>query len=82
MADLGLSPPLSDAHKELIGAYFCHEYSYAAAAIMNPSIVPHVDQTGLMRKGDQKFIMSLRTVGEGHISSGSASKDARFCYMG
>mgnify|MGYP007071136445 CR=1 FL=1 len=50
---------------ELIGAYFCHEYSYAAAAIMNPSVVPHVDQTGLMRKGDQKFILSLRTVGEG-----------------
>ena len=69
MADLGLNPPISDAHKELIGAYFCHEYSYAAAAVMNPSIVPHIDQTGLMRKGDQKFILSLRTVGEGHISS-------------
>jgi predicted GH43/DUF377 family glycosyl hydrolase len=69
MQDLELNPPLSGAHKELIGAYFCHEYSYAAAAIMNPSIVPHVDQTGLMRKGDQKFILSLRTVGEGHISS-------------
>jgi predicted GH43/DUF377 family glycosyl hydrolase len=69
MADLGLNPPISDAQKELIGAYFCHEYSYAAAAVMNPSIIPHVDQTGLMRKGDQKFILSLRTVGEGHISS-------------
>jgi predicted GH43/DUF377 family glycosyl hydrolase len=69
MHDLGLNPPISDAHKELIGAYFCHEYSFAAAAIMNPSIVPHFDQSGLMRKGDQKFILSLRTVGEGHISS-------------
>lgn len=69
MHELGLNPPLSEAHKELIGAYFCHEYSYAAAAIMNPSIVPHHDQSGLMRKGDQKFILSVRTVGEGHISS-------------
>jgi predicted GH43/DUF377 family glycosyl hydrolase len=69
MHDLGLNPPIGEAHKELIGAYFCHEYSYAAAAIMNPSIVPHPDQSGLMRKGDQKFILSLRTVGEGHISS-------------
>ncbi|MEJ0061429.1 MAG: glycoside hydrolase family 130 protein [Terricaulis sp.] len=62
------SSALSDAHKELIGAYFCHEYSYAAAAIMNPSIVPHTDQSGL-KPGDQRFILSLRTVGEGHISS-------------
>lgn len=69
MDDHGLNPVLSDAHKELIGAYFCHEYSYAAAAVMNPSIVLHPDQTGLMNKGDQKFILSLRTVGEGHISS-------------
>ena len=69
METYGLSPVLTDAHKVLIGAYFCHEYSYAAAAIMNPSIVPHPDQTGLIHKGDQKFILSLRTVGEGHISS-------------
>ena len=32
---------VSDDHAKLIGAYFSHEYSYAAAAIMNPSIVPH-----------------------------------------
>jgi predicted GH43/DUF377 family glycosyl hydrolase len=53
---------------KLIGAYFSHEYSYAAAAIMNPSIVPHPDQTGC-NNGTVKFVMSLRTVGEGHISS-------------
>jgi predicted GH43/DUF377 family glycosyl hydrolase len=52
----------------LIGAYFCHEYSYAAAALMNPSIVAHPDQSGL-RDGSVRFIMSLRAVGEGHISS-------------
>jgi predicted GH43/DUF377 family glycosyl hydrolase len=54
--------------RKLIGAYFCHEYSYAAAALMNPSIVRHPDQSGL-RKGSIRFLMSLRAVGEGHISS-------------
>jgi predicted GH43/DUF377 family glycosyl hydrolase len=59
---------LSEVRRELIGAYFCHEYSYAAAAVMNPSIVPHMDQSKL-HEGAQRFILSLRTVGEGHISS-------------
>ncbi|HVZ99314.1 MAG TPA: glycoside hydrolase family 130 protein [Caulobacterales bacterium] len=66
--NLQLDRELSEERKELIGAYFCHEYSYAAAAIMNPSIVPHVDQSGL-RGGDRRFILSVRAVGEGHISS-------------
>jgi predicted GH43/DUF377 family glycosyl hydrolase len=68
MADLDLHLKLRDPQKELIGAFFCHEYSYAAAALMNPSIVPHVDQSGLT-EGSVRFIMSLRAVGEGHISS-------------
>lgn len=59
---------VNEDHAKLIGAYFSHEYSYAAAAIMNPSIVPHPDQTGV-RDGAVKFVMSMRTVGEGHISS-------------
>ncbi len=59
---------ISDDHAKLIGAYFSHEYSYAAAAVMNPSIVPHPDQTGV-RDGAVRFVLSLRTVGEGHISS-------------
>lgn len=59
---------LSDATQQLIGAYFCHEYSYAAAALMNPSVVAHPDQSGLDR-GARRIIMSLRAVGEGHISS-------------
>ncbi len=54
--------------KLLIGAYFCHEYSYSAAALMNPSVIRHPDQSGLSR-GAVRFIMSLRAVGEGHISS-------------
>lgn len=52
----------------LIGAYFCHEYSYAAAAVMNPSVVRHPDQTGL-GEGCIRILLSLRAVGEGHIST-------------
>ena len=52
----------------LVGAYFTHEYSPESAALFNPSIVPHPDQTGLS-KGALRFIMSLRATGEGHISS-------------
>ena len=58
----------SPQRKRLIGAYFCHEFTYAAAALMNPSIVPHPDQSG-MGEHACRFIMSLRAVGEGHISS-------------
>jgi len=59
---------IGDARKELIGAYFCHEYSYAAAALMNPSIVSHPDQSGLSG-GARRIVLTLRAVGEGHISS-------------
>ncbi len=59
---------VSPIKRRLIGAYFCHEYSYAAAALMNPSIVPHPDQSGV-EGGQLRFVMSMRAVGEGHISS-------------
>jgi hypothetical protein len=59
---------ISEIKKQLIGAFFCHEYSYAAAALMNPSIVRHPDQSGLSR-GAVRIAISLRAVGEGHISS-------------
>ena len=54
--------------KRLIGAYFCHEYSFAAAALMNPSVVRHPDQSGL-QDGSVRILLSLRAVGEGHIST-------------
>src|SRR5271155_1552871 len=60
--------PLSEERKLLIGAYFTHEYSLEAAALFNPSIVPHPDQTGLP-EGDLRFVLSLRATWEGHISS-------------
>jgi predicted GH43/DUF377 family glycosyl hydrolase len=59
---------IGDKRQQLIGAYFCHEYSYAAAALMNPSIVPHPDQSGLDQH-TTRILLSLRAVGEGHISS-------------
>ena len=52
----------------LIGAYFINEYSIESAALFNPSIVPHPDQSGVAT-GELRFIMSLRATGEGHISS-------------
>ncbi len=54
--------------RQLIGAYFLQEYSFEAAALFNPSIVAHPDQTGAP-EGGLRFILSLRAVGEGHVSS-------------
>ena len=59
---------LSEERELLIGAYFTHEYSFEAAALFNPSIVPHPDQSDLPR-GSLRFVLSLRATGEGHISS-------------
>lgn len=58
---------LSEERRMLIGAYFSHEYSIEAAALNNPSIVPAPDQSGL-EPGELRFVMSLRAIGEGHIS--------------
>ncbi len=59
---------LSEEREYLIGAYFSHEYSLEAAALFNPSIVPHPDQSDLP-PGSLRFVVSLRATGEGHISS-------------
>jgi predicted GH43/DUF377 family glycosyl hydrolase len=59
---------LSDSRRFLLGAYFTGEYAVESAALFNPSIVPHPDQTDL-EDGDLRFILSLRAVGEGHVSS-------------
>ncbi len=58
----------SKTQRRLVGAYFMHEYSFEASALFNPSIVAHPDQTGAPA-GGLRFILSLRAVGEGHISS-------------
>ncbi len=65
---LVIDQELSEERELLIGAYFTHEYSLEAAALFNPSIVPHPDQSDLA-PGSLRFILSLRATGEGHISS-------------
>ena len=59
---------LNTTQRRLIGAYFLHEYSFEASALFNPSIVRHPDQSGAPVNGC-RFVLSLRAVGEGHISS-------------
>jgi predicted GH43/DUF377 family glycosyl hydrolase len=56
------------ARRQLIGAYFTQEYALEAAALFNPSMVKHPDQSGC-QPGEVRFVMSLRAVGEGHLSS-------------
>jgi len=60
--------PLSEERKLLIGAYFTQEYALESAALFNPSIIWHPDQSNLPH-GTKRFILSLRATGEGHISS-------------
>lgn len=67
-AAFGGHEPFSQDRRRLIGAYFLHEYSFEAAALFNPSIVAHPDQTGVSA-GARRFILSVRAVGEGHVSS-------------
>jgi predicted GH43/DUF377 family glycosyl hydrolase len=59
---------LSEQRRLLIGSYFLAEYSLESAALFNPSILPHPDQTDLP-PGALRFILSLRATGEGHVSS-------------
>jgi predicted GH43/DUF377 family glycosyl hydrolase len=58
----------SENRKLLLGAYFTKEYSIQSAALFNPSIVSHPDQSNL-KPDEQRFVISLRATGEGHISS-------------
>jgi predicted GH43/DUF377 family glycosyl hydrolase len=59
---------ISNDRQLLIGAYVTKEYSLESAALFNPSMIPHPDQTKLS-PGELRFILSLRATGEGHISS-------------
>jgi predicted GH43/DUF377 family glycosyl hydrolase len=59
---------LTEDRRDLIGAYSTQEYALEAAALFNPSVVAHPDQSGLA-EGALRFVMSVRAVGEGHISS-------------
>jgi predicted GH43/DUF377 family glycosyl hydrolase len=64
-----LDDPLISFNRQLyIGALFSGEYALESAALFNPSIVAHPDQTDL-EPGSLRFILTLRATGEGHISS-------------
>ena len=52
----------------LIGAYLSAEYSFEAAALFNPSIIMRLNQDDAPADG-LNFILSLRGIGEGHVSS-------------
>jgi predicted GH43/DUF377 family glycosyl hydrolase len=60
--------PLGENRRMLIGAYFTQEYALESAALFNPSMVWHSDQSDLP-EGSRRFLLSLRATGEGHISS-------------
>lgn len=64
-----VSPVLADVSEpvlqKLVGAFLTQAYAYEGAALTNPSIIP----IGVPDAGTQRFVMSMRAVGEGHISS-------------
>ncbi|ORB66696.1 glycoside hydrolase family 130 protein [Mycolicibacterium tusciae] len=59
---------LSEARMMLLGATFTSEYAIEGAALCNPSMVAHPDQAGTPA-GSLRFVMSVRGIGEGHVSS-------------
>lgn len=64
---IGAVHSVSEPRRQLLGAYFTHEESPEGAALTNPSIVAHPDQGGL-QPGELRFVLSLRAIGEGHVS--------------
>ena len=67
-AALPAPPTARDDQRCLIGAYFIEEFSYEAAALFNPSAVLAPDQANAP-DGGVRFVLSLRGIGEGHVSS-------------
>jgi predicted GH43/DUF377 family glycosyl hydrolase len=66
--EAGVNCAVGRDQRMLVGAYFSMEYAFESAALFNPSMVPAHDQSGLPN-GLLAFVMSLRAVGEGHLSS-------------
>lgn len=67
-ADFPVARSGTDAQRRLIGAYLVQEFAFESTALFNPSVVRHSDQDG-MTDGDTRVVVSLRGVGEGHVSS-------------
>ena len=62
------TPPMTPARALVMGAAFTAEYAVEGAALCNPSAVLHPNQDGL-KAGEARVAVSLRGIGEGHISS-------------
>src|SRR5580693_9323851 len=67
-AHVGQARELTASRTLLLGACFTAEYATEGAALCNPSAVLHPDQGGL-GAGQARAALSLRGIGEGHISS-------------
>jgi predicted GH43/DUF377 family glycosyl hydrolase len=67
-AEDGAGNELDRDQQLLIGAYFSQEYAFESAALFNPSIVALMDEAP-SSPGGVRFVLSLRGIGEGHISS-------------
>lgn len=65
---LGPDADVCDERLALLGAVFTNEYAIEGAALCNPSIVVHPDQSGIAA-GSVRFVLSVRGIGEGHRSS-------------
>lgn len=61
-------PTFEPKRAAVAGAFFSQEYAFESAALFNPSIVLHPDQ-GRLETGEVRLVMSLRGIGEGHVSS-------------
>lgn len=66
--ELGDLSSLSDRDKLLVGAYVSQEYAFESAALFNPSVI-RVPGQAPPEDGSVRFLLSLRGIGEGHISS-------------
>ena len=67
-AHIEQAPELTAARTLLLGATFTAEYATEAAGLCNPSAVLGPDQGGL-HAGQARVALSVRGIGEGHISS-------------
>ena len=66
--DLGDLDVPRERDRMLIGAYYSQEYAFESAALFNPSL-NEVPREPLTPEGKLRFVLSLRGIGEGHISS-------------
>lgn len=67
VADIAGAGRLPEPRRLLLGALLTNEFAIEGAALFNPAAVPAPDQSGVP-SGACRFVLSLRAVGEGHVS--------------